>query len=115
MSEPLRVEIAGKPLLCTHCGADVFHRESTALDRLAAGGLFEFSGPWGQQATIYVCSLCGYLHWFFDVDYSHRERLEAEGAAEQVECMSCGSRIPDGDTACPSCGWSWESAAPPEG
>jgi ribosomal protein L37E len=110
MDEPLRVEIASKPLLCKHCGADVFHQATTAVDRFALGGLVPFSGVWSQQATIYVCSLCGYLHWFFASDFVRHERSEAEEAAEHVECISCGESIPDGIKACPSCGWSWETA-----
>jgi predicted RNA-binding Zn-ribbon protein involved in translation (DUF1610 family) len=112
MSEAMRVEVAGVPLLCKHCGADVFYQESAALDRLALGGLFHLEGVWGHQATIYVCSACGFLHWFFAIDAGHHEPVEAEEMemAEPIECLSCGQSIPAGASACPACGWSWESA-----
>jgi hypothetical protein len=110
VSEPLRVEIAGVQLLCKYCGVDVFFQKSVTLNRLALGGLFDLEGVWGRQATIYVCSACGYLHWFFAVDYLRHERFEAEEeAGEWVECLSCGKPIPGGAPSCTSCGWSWEA------
>ena len=109
MSEALRVEIAGVPLVCKHCGADDFYEESAALDRLALGGVFHLEGIWGHQATIYVCSACGFLHWFFATDTGRHRRTEAEEAAEMVECLACGQSIPAGALACPACGWSWET------
>jgi predicted RNA-binding Zn-ribbon protein involved in translation (DUF1610 family) len=110
MSEPLRVEVAGEALTCKHCGADVFYQKSASSDRLALGGLFHLEGWWGHQTTIYVCSSCGFLHWFFAVDSSPHARVEAAEAAERVECLSCGRSIPAGAESCPSCGWSWEPA-----
>jgi predicted RNA-binding Zn-ribbon protein involved in translation (DUF1610 family) len=110
MSEPLRVEIAGEPLRCKHCGADVFFEESVTLDRLALGGPLNLEGWWGHQGTIYVCSACGFLHWFFAIDTGRHEVADAEEMAEPVECLSCGQSIPAGASACPACGWSWESA-----
>jgi predicted RNA-binding Zn-ribbon protein involved in translation (DUF1610 family) len=130
MSEPLRVEVAGVPLRCKHCGADVFFQESAAIDRLV-GGVFHLEGWWGHQATIYVCSTCGFLHWFFEIGASRHEResievmaerdeyfagggveelgpsADIEAMAERVECLACGATIPAGDSACPACGWSW--------
>jgi predicted RNA-binding Zn-ribbon protein involved in translation (DUF1610 family) len=112
MSEPQRVKVADEPLRCKHCGADVFYQKSAALDRLALGGLLHLEGWWGHQATIYVCSTCGFLHLFFAIDSSRHERSEAEAVIEPVECLSCGRSIPGNASSCPSCGWSWESVPP---
>ncbi len=65
MSEAMRVEVAGERLLCKHCGANVFFQEESLLDRL---GLAALAQRWGHHATIYVCSSCGFLHWFFAID-----------------------------------------------
>jgi predicted RNA-binding Zn-ribbon protein involved in translation (DUF1610 family) len=121
MKEPFRVEVAGVPLRCKHCDGDAFVRESAAFDRLALGGLAQLEGPWGHDATIYVCSACGFLHWFFamgSVDHertacSVEEAAESEAKDEPLECLACGQRIPAGESACPACGWSWTRA--PEG
>ena len=110
MSEPFRVEVAGETLRCKHCGDDAFFRESAAIDRMALGGFLHLEGLWGHQATIYVCSTCGFLHWFVDHDAGAHRRAEAEEPAERVECLSCGESIPPGASECPGCGWSWESA-----
>jgi predicted RNA-binding Zn-ribbon protein involved in translation (DUF1610 family) len=109
MSEAMRVKVAGERLQCKHCGANVFFREETALDRLGLAGPADL---WGHHATIYVCSSCGFLHWFFAIDLGRHERTDAEEAAERVECLACGLSIPAGASACPGCGWSWESAGP---
>lgn len=111
MSGAVRVEIVGKPLRCQHCGAGAFHEKTTALDRLALGGLFRFEGWWGHQATIYVCASCGFLHWFLAYDAAYHEAERAEEPAEPVACLSCGGVIPEGASACPDCGWSWESTS----
>jgi predicted RNA-binding Zn-ribbon protein involved in translation (DUF1610 family) len=109
MSEPLRVEVAGEPLRCKHCGADVFFENSVTLDHLALGGLVHLEGPWGHQATIYVCSACGFLHRFFAFNTGRHQRADAAEMAERVECLSCGESIPAGASACPACGRSWKS------
>jgi hypothetical protein len=132
MSGPLRVEIAGEPLRCKHCGADVFFQESAGIDRLILGDLVHLEGWWGHHATIYVCIACGFLHWFFAIDTCRHERtdigetagdladdaigglepgrLEPELVPERVDCLACGQRIPAGASACPACGWSWVTA-----
>jgi predicted RNA-binding Zn-ribbon protein involved in translation (DUF1610 family) len=111
MSEPLHVEIAGNRLRCKHCGGEVFYQESAFIDRPVLGGLFHREGWLAHQATFYVCSQCGFLHWFFALASSHHEPTEDPGVAENVECLSCGRLIPSGASACPSCGWSWRSEA----
>jgi predicted RNA-binding Zn-ribbon protein involved in translation (DUF1610 family) len=110
MSEAVSVEVAGEPLRCQHCGAVVFFQESATLDRLAFGGLLHLEGTWGHEATIYVCAACGYLHFFFTLDAVRHQQTDAGEAAERVECLSCHAPIPAGASACPACGWSWESA-----
>ena len=107
MSEAMRVEVAGERLQCKHCGANGFFQEEVPLDRLGLAGRSE---RWGQHATIYVCSSCGFLHWFFAIDLGRHERTDADEAAERVECLACGLSIPAAASACPGCGWSWESA-----
>ena len=109
MSEPLRVEIAGEPLRCKHCDANEFHEESTALDRVALGGLLLLEGAWGHRLTVYRCGRCGYAHLFFAADCGGLRREEAE---EAIECLSCGVSLPIGASSCPSCGWSWVEEGP---
>jgi hypothetical protein len=119
MKEPLSVEVAGVPLRCQHCDGDLFVEESAEVDRLVLGGLASLGRCWGRHATIYVCTACGFLHWFFAIESSGYEPTASPGAeaadsdpaGEPLDCLACGQRIPAGESACPACGWSWIRAS----
>lgn len=115
MSDPKYVEIAGKALSCQHCGEQRFHPKSATIEHPAFGGLFNLEGIWGYQATIYVCSNCGYLHWFVGTSSAQEQVAAEQVEPEPVDCLTCGFVIPAGAEACPSCGWSWNADEPKPG
>lgn len=60
--EPQRYEIAGRRLVCQHCGHQEFHTRSAQLH---TSGLTFFDLEWlNRSATCYVCDHCGHIHWF---------------------------------------------------
>jgi ribosomal protein S27AE len=60
--EAERTIVAGKPLLCGHCGHDRFnHRKVILNSRMKA--LFDF-GWLAPRADVYACGRCGWLVWF---------------------------------------------------
>jgi hypothetical protein len=86
-----------------------------------------------QSADIYVCTHCGFLHWFLEPQAgranvapipalpSHQpitevgqEEIPPEEApsqddlSEATECLECGRTIPPGAAKCPFCGWSYK-------
>jgi predicted RNA-binding Zn-ribbon protein involved in translation (DUF1610 family) len=85
MKQPLRVEVAGEPLRCNHCSADVFFLESAAIDRLGLGDRAQLEEWWGDRAIIYVCAACGFVHWFFEVEAGRHERTEVGAMDEEIE------------------------------
>ena len=57
-----QVTIAGKLLTCQFCGYDQFEGRQAQLNT-AAASFFGFD--WANaSAECYVCSQCGYIHWF---------------------------------------------------
>jgi len=56
------IEIAGKPLVCNHCGNKLFLEKRAQLNTQ----LFNFIDlDWlSQSATLYACGRCGFIHWF---------------------------------------------------
>jgi hypothetical protein len=59
----VEVSVGGKPLSCVVCGNKTFHERSALLNtRLAT--FFNFD--WANASAInYVCTGCGYIHWFW--------------------------------------------------
>ncbi|MDB6075019.1 MAG: hypothetical protein JWO89_2659 [Verrucomicrobiaceae bacterium] len=56
----------------------------------------------------------GIVGW---MDYSaaedrYREGWEADDPEAAVECLKCGEVIPQGETRCQACGWSFEDDSP---
>jgi predicted RNA-binding Zn-ribbon protein involved in translation (DUF1610 family) len=110
MSQPLRVEVAGKILQCKQCDAEVFFRESVTLDRLFMRGLIHAQGWSGRHANVYLCGQCGFMHFFvMSTDYGAHRLTETEQPTERIECLACGELITAEDSSCPSCGWAWDS------
>ena len=71
-SEAETVIVAGKPLLCHHCGASSFHSRAVVMPGPVASALnFAAFAP---RATCYVCSVCTFIHWFADEGGDPRRR-----------------------------------------
>ena len=61
-SDPVCVEIRGSKLNCLVCKHDEFHKREAQLNT-AAASFFGFD--WANQTGLcYVCTECGYIHWF---------------------------------------------------
>lgn len=60
----VEVSVHGKPLACVVCGNGSFHERDSLLNtRLAT--FFNFD--WANAAAInYICTRCGYIHWFWE-------------------------------------------------
>ncbi len=61
-SEPESIEIAGRPLQCSVCQNDRFWKRQAQLNT-AVATFFKFDWA-NESADCYVCSKCGYVHWF---------------------------------------------------
>ena len=95
VSDALSLNIAGIRLACHHCKSEKFHHRRAQLNT-ALATFFNFD--WlNESADIYVCSKCGYLHYFL-----------APKVDEEIQCITCGKTIPAGATSCPDCGWSYQ-------
>ena len=93
MSQPLRIEVAGKMLHCKHCDGETFFRERVAFGRQFGRG----AGGW---STVYICAECGYMHFFkISTDYGNHEQTETVLPSES-------------SSECQSCGWTWLSDVP---
>lgn len=56
------IEIAGKPLVCSHCGNNHFLEKKAQLNTSV---LTFFDLDWlNQSASLYACDRCGFIHWF---------------------------------------------------
>jgi predicted RNA-binding Zn-ribbon protein involved in translation (DUF1610 family) len=124
MSEGHSVQIKQRSLQCKHCGRGQFVHRSAQLNT----AFLEFLdlGWLNKSADIYVCTHCGFLHWFLapdggpqitaqepggEVDWEEAAIEEApaeDGLAEPTECLECHETIPAGAAKCPACGWSYK-------
>ena len=64
--------------------------------------------------TRYLCSSCGYLEdWIDSPEDMDKIRRKYIGIVDPMEypteCLSCGAIIPSGISACPKCGWSYDT------
>jgi hypothetical protein len=56
------VTVDDKPLICAACGHDRYRQRGSLLN--SQGGEF-FGFAWAdQKATNFICTNCGYIHWF---------------------------------------------------
>ncbi|MEP7000521.1 MAG: hypothetical protein ABI969_08570 [bacterium] len=63
-SDPERVTIKGKPLICHQCGTDTFVTRSATIHGATASF---FGVEWASPtAACHVCAECGFVHWFAD-------------------------------------------------
>ncbi len=97
--DPQNITIGDRQLTCKHCGHDEFTGRKAQLNT-ALSSFFEVDFL-NKSAWVYVCTSCGYLHWFLD------PRAQA-GVEEPISCMSCGKLLPRGESNCPACGWTYE-------
>ncbi len=92
------VIIAGKRLVCPHCGGWFFNDRESQLNTSA---MTFFNLDWmNTSATVYVCDHCRRLEWFLEPS------AETVDATEDLTCPACHTIIRKGQTNCPSCGWS---------
>lgn len=62
LSGNYRYEIAGKAVVCSHCGGEEFDERSGQLDTAGASLL---NLDWANAtARVLVCQSCGHLEWF---------------------------------------------------
>ena len=88
-------------LKCVVCSGEFFSTQSAQLNTrmMTLLGL-----DWlNESADVYVCRDCGFVHWFLPP--ATRVRL----ANQKDECLSCGTGLKVGETACSNCGWSWNT------
>ena len=64
--DPQEYEIDGRALRCQFCDHEEFYQRSAQLNTAMAS----FLGlDWANQtAKCFVCSKCGYVHWFLPLD-----------------------------------------------
>ena len=136
MDQARGYEIAGHPVICTHCQNDRFFTRRAILG--SSGASFLASDWPNTGATNYICADCGHLMWFFDLPQepdagesaftldallTEEETVEEDAIdpitdyeapvstmmPEPTECLSCGETIPSHQTKCQACGWSYRS------
>ncbi len=55
-------EVAGRAVVCSHCGGEEFEERSAQLN---TPGMTFLDLDWANKsATVYVCRSCGHLEWF---------------------------------------------------
>jgi ribosomal protein L37E len=60
--EPKSYEIDNKQLICMFCSNKTFH---TRTEQLHSPGRTFLNLEWTDRtATCFVCSSCGFIHWF---------------------------------------------------
>jgi RNA polymerase subunit RPABC4/transcription elongation factor Spt4 len=125
---------------CPRCGASDLIPSAAVFDKgegsdgvLKAGfdkkpnALF-FRGRVAQALKASICGKCGHAELYVEnpqslyQDYLAVIAEPASVAAKQQElrsraanldaCLACGTHIPDDQTKCPSCGWTYKSEAP---
>lgn len=104
MPEGDLVRIHDIELECKHCRHTTFVMRKSQLNT----ALLTFLNlDWlNASAEVYVCTRCGYLHWFLTA-----AREEAD-ASEPISCMVCGETLQGGEEVCSSCGWTYKEDVP---
>ncbi len=88
------VIIAGKRLVCPHCGGWFFNDRESQLNTSA---MTFFNLDWmNASATVYVCDHCRRLEWFLEPE-ANNPNLESR------DCPRCGTWIDSGSANCPNC------------
>ena len=85
---------------CISCGHTRFVHTDTEFGH---GGSPFVHWPWLQEPIeVFMCARCGYMHWF------------GTPLEDQDECIQCGEPMAEGETVCPSCGWTYDVDAQDE-
>jgi hypothetical protein len=119
--DPEKVFINDEMLVCNQCEGDQFYSSKYTPNN---DGI-NFPGiDWTVTSVdIFICSKCGFFHWFASTlpsemplstlpsttsEESVIPEKDTDDLSEQSECMSCGKIIPKGADHCPSCGWTYK-------
>ena len=98
--EPRSISVRGIKLGCKHCGRDLFLANRGQLTTPLKNFLnLEWAGP---TADVFICTTCGFLHWFMEQDSV--EYLVEDPMDVETECLSCRNAIPAGSDKCPDAG-----------
>jgi hypothetical protein len=112
MDNTKKVVIKGVVLSCHHCGSGSFtHRRS----QLNTAAMTFFDLDWlNASADIYVCTDCGYLHWFLGApvaavteEHDVSGVIPVDDTSTESDCLACSTVIPAGSDTCSACGWSY--------
>jgi ribosomal protein L40E len=118
---------------CAKCGADQMIDGVHVLDRGAyqsesdlAATVFRrpeailFKGAVSTPLTAQVCARCGFIELYatepallvaaVDPSGPILRGLPAEAAPAPDRCLRCGGPMPEEETACRSCGWTYSGA-----
>lgn len=106
-SDVTKVAVKDIPLTCKHCGGDSFVETRGQLTT----PLKNFLGiDWSEPcADVYVCTRCGFLHWFLGRDLI--EQAVSDAMELDTDCLSCGATVPAASDVCPRCGWSYRQGS----
>jgi hypothetical protein len=119
--DPEEIFINDEILVCKHCEFDQFY--SCKYNSDTAGLNFPGLNWMGKSADVFICSRCGFLHWFasslpsempastLSSETSEKgivPEKDPDDLSEPSECISCGKMIPRGIDHCPSCGWTYK-------
>ena len=94
---------------CRECGSERI-APNVKLTETGGGGLL-------GRLRARVCADCGYTELRTDdalgLYLAHMRRVEGAGQplAANIQCPSCGSVMPAGETTCEVCGWSPDAPA----
>jgi len=96
----MRYQIAGKMLECGHCQKQSF---SLSTAQLNSSFMSFVDLDWlDPSAKILQCDHCKKIEWFS----GSADILEFDDLVES-DCLACGKFIPDGETECSRCGWTY--------
>jgi predicted RNA-binding Zn-ribbon protein involved in translation (DUF1610 family) len=118
--DPEEIFINDAKLVCNQCEFEQFYssKYNPGKDGLNFIGLDWMS----SSVDVFICSRCGFFHWFASTLPSENPvstlppETSQEGVSEKdpekdldpSECVSCGKLITAGLDHCPSCGWTYK-------
>lgn len=109
MKESAQFVIMDKPLKCNHCDTGRFGVRRAQLNTAFASFMgIDFLN---ESAHVFTCASCGHLHWFMGLSEEDIVRLDPRDGVQRddypINCLSCGARIPAGESRCPACDWTY--------
>ena len=118
---PENIFINDNMLVCNQCQSELFF--SSKYDPSKSGLNFPGLEWMNRSVDVFICSQCGFVHWFVSTlpseipTTSAPSNISSEpvtpekdpyGISDTSECLSCGKAIPQGMDHCPSCGWTYK-------